>query len=287
VGSVGMLLVLLFFIYACAAVQIFGTMDCTDEVEGEEMEPFASGCEGLSDQANFKSWPLAMLTLFRLCTGDAGAAMLLDALRQSPNCDDGNECEKHCCAQAPRPVVPVFFMSFTVLAAFIMLNVVVAVLMGQLEEEQAAMEDEILKQMEKEKREAEILARGENRPPQDDPDGAAAEMAVISASRRASQEFATVPGPAVSALAFSANVGHGTRGSHPSVMVQRQHLEHGAAPGGEVLQPVANMGAMGSPVPGAIGDAAPFAQAERLDVKDSLAGPQGAQQRQGPPAQSP
>jgi len=153
--------------------------------------------------ANFKSWPLAMLTLFRLCTGDAGAAILLDALRQSPNCDDGNECEKHCCAQAPRPVVPVFFMSFTVLAAFIMLNVVVAVLMGQLEEEQAAMEDEILKQIEKEKREAELLAAGENRPPEDDPDGAGAEMAVISASaaasRRASQE-AMVPGPAVSAL---------------------------------------------------------------------------------------
>jgi hypothetical protein len=125
VASIGLLLVLAFFIYACAAVQVFGTMSCTDD----------NPCEGMSDHAHFENWPYAMLTLFRICTGDAGAAILQDCLRQSPACDDSGSCEENCCAQAPRPIVPIFFMSFTVLAQFIMLNVVVAVLMGQLEEE--------------------------------------------------------------------------------------------------------------------------------------------------------
>jgi len=134
VASIGMLLVLAFFIYACAAVQVFGKMSCNDE----------SPCDGLGEHANFESWPYAMLTLFRVCTGDAGAAILADCLREAPVCDDSSTCEINCCAQAPRPIVPMFFMSFTVLAQFIMLNVVVAVLMGQLEEENENQEAAIL-----------------------------------------------------------------------------------------------------------------------------------------------
>merc|ERR1719473_1410197 len=97
----------------------------------------------MNDHAHFGNWPMAMLTLFRICTGDAGSAILRDCLQQAPDCDDSNSCEEGCCAQAPRPIIPLFFMSFTVLAQFIMLNVVVAVLMGQLDDENNAAEERL------------------------------------------------------------------------------------------------------------------------------------------------
>ena len=38
-----------------------------------------------------------MLTLFRICTGDAGAAILQDCLREAPLCDTSVDCEHNCC----------------------------------------------------------------------------------------------------------------------------------------------------------------------------------------------
>merc|ERR1719247_1780081 len=111
-----MLLFLFFFIYACAGGQILGTMGCQ-----------MSECEGIDKHANFEHFPIAMLTLFRICTGDNGSGILLDAMRSAPDCDDSKDCKDNCCAQAPGPIVPLYFMTFTVLAQFIMLNVVVAV----------------------------------------------------------------------------------------------------------------------------------------------------------------
>merc|ERR1711924_373009 len=61
-------------------------------------------------------------------------------MRESPYCDDDEACTNNCCASAPRPLIPIYFMSFTVVAQFILLNIVVAVLMAQLEEESSAYE---------------------------------------------------------------------------------------------------------------------------------------------------
>ena len=85
---------------------------------------------------------MAMLTLFRICTGDNGSGIFLDTMRTSPNCNSDEACKEHCCANTPMVLVPFYFMSFTVLAQFIMLNLVVAVLMAQLDEAQDALKEE-------------------------------------------------------------------------------------------------------------------------------------------------
>jgi hypothetical protein len=132
VASIALLLFLVFFIFAAAGVQMFMYLDC----------PETNPCDGIDKHAHFENWPMAMLTLFRIATGDNGNGILADALRQSPLCDDDEDCESNCCAMAPRPLIPTFFMLFTVMAQFILLNIVVAVLMAQLEESQAYSRDE-------------------------------------------------------------------------------------------------------------------------------------------------
>jgi len=130
VASIAMLLMLFFFIYACAAVTMFGRLSYDSDDN-----------EGIDKHAHFRNWPMAMLTLFRICTGDNGSGILIDALRTSPDCDADEDCTRDCCASAPLPfiVTPLYFMTFTIMAQFIMLNVVVAVLMAQLEEAQEAL----------------------------------------------------------------------------------------------------------------------------------------------------
>jgi len=122
VASVGMLLFLFFFIYAAAGVEMFGRLACTADNE----------CSGFSELANFENFPMAMLTLFRISTGDNGSGMLSDAQRSAPDCDDAIDCKHNCCSDPF--IAALFFGSFTVVAQFVLLNVVIAVLMAQLEE---------------------------------------------------------------------------------------------------------------------------------------------------------
>jgi len=122
------LLGLYFCIYAAAGVELFGRLGCVH-----------SGCDGLSVHANFENFGQALLTLFRICTGDNGNGILRDAMREAPDCDDSESCEQDCCAS--KILAPVYFVSFTVVAQFVLLNVVVAVLMAQLEESQAQNDD--------------------------------------------------------------------------------------------------------------------------------------------------
>jgi hypothetical protein len=129
VGSVCLLLFLIFFIYAAAGVALFGRLSCTETNE----------CNGLSVHANFENFGMAMLTLFRISTGDNGNGILKDAMRDS-NCDSDPKCEYNCCSD--KFIAPVFFLSFTVLAQFVLLNVVIAVLMNELEESQKDQEAE-------------------------------------------------------------------------------------------------------------------------------------------------
>lgn len=156
VGNLGLLLFLLFFIYAALGIELFGTMACTDN----------NGCDGLSDYANFENFGMAMLVLFRLSTGDNWNGMMKDGLRGVPpepsgnssaalitqygndygcsfavscsspdaccaGCDPDEECKENCCASAA--MTPLYYISFCVLSTFVMLNLVVATLMGELE----------------------------------------------------------------------------------------------------------------------------------------------------------
>ncbi|CAF3600682.1 unnamed protein product [Rotaria sp. Silwood1] len=60
VGNLGLLFFLLFFIFATLGVELFGKLECSEE------QP----CSGLDKHANFKNFAIALLTLFRVATGD-------------------------------------------------------------------------------------------------------------------------------------------------------------------------------------------------------------------------
>ena len=125
VFNLSLLIFLIFFIYASLGVDLYSSFDCTYEV-----------CEGLSHHANFKHFGMALLTLFRVFTGDNWNDILKDVLWIS---SDSKLCAR---ALAKRGltcgmikwIAPCYFMSFVLLSQFVLINVVVAVLMSQLEE---------------------------------------------------------------------------------------------------------------------------------------------------------
>lgn len=62
-----------------------------------------------------------------------------DTLRD--DCDDAADCVRNCCVSTV--IAPIFFVIFVLMAQFVLVNVVVAVLMKHLEESHKQMEDEI------------------------------------------------------------------------------------------------------------------------------------------------
>jgi Ion transport protein. len=60
VGNLGLLFFLLFFIFAALGVELFGRLECSDELP----------CQGLGEHAHFSNFGMAFLTLFRVATGD-------------------------------------------------------------------------------------------------------------------------------------------------------------------------------------------------------------------------
>lgn len=132
-GNLGLLLFLLFFIFACLGIELFGRI--TYEHGCNATYP----CEGFSIHANFESFPIAMLTLFRLSTGDNWSGMMKDTMREPPMCSDDADCTSNCCSNSL--LSPLYFVFFILAAQFVMLNLVVAVLMKELDkarEEQRA-----------------------------------------------------------------------------------------------------------------------------------------------------
>ncbi|XP_038618740.1 LOW QUALITY PROTEIN: voltage-dependent T-type calcium channel subunit alpha-1H-like [Tachyglossus aculeatus] len=117
VGNLGLLFMLLFFIYAALGVELFGKLDCSDD----------NPCEGLSRHATFSNFGMAFLTLFRVSTGDNWNGIMKDTLRECPRED------KHCLSYLP-VISPIYFVTFVLIAQFVLVNVVVAVLMKHLEE---------------------------------------------------------------------------------------------------------------------------------------------------------
>uniref|UniRef100_A0A8B9RC21 Calcium channel, voltage-dependent, T type, alpha 1H subunit b n=1 Tax=Astyanax mexicanus TaxID=7994 RepID=A0A8B9RC21_ASTMX len=116
VGNLGLLFMLLFFIYAALGVELFGKLECSEE----------NPCEGLSRHATFENFGMAFLTLFRVSTGDNWNGIMKDTLRE---CKSGDRCLSYL------PLVsPLYFVTFVLVAQFVLVNVVVAVLMKHLEE---------------------------------------------------------------------------------------------------------------------------------------------------------
>ncbi|XP_074544692.1 voltage-dependent T-type calcium channel subunit alpha-1H-like [Halichoeres trimaculatus] len=115
VGNICFLLVFFFFIYAALGVELFGRLECT------QMDP----CQGLHRYSNFKHFGTALLTLYKVCTGDNWSGILKDTLRKCP--PDG-------CANYLSWAAPPYFITFVIIAQFVLLNLVVAVIMQALEE---------------------------------------------------------------------------------------------------------------------------------------------------------
>ncbi|XP_043279954.1 voltage-dependent T-type calcium channel subunit alpha-1G isoform X2 [Venturia canescens] len=129
VGNLGLLFFLLFFIFAALGVELFGRLECNDEMP----------CQGLGEHAHFSNFGMAFLTLFRVATGDNWNGIMKDTLRD--DCDDAADCVKNCCVSTF--IAPIFFVIFVLMAQFVLVNVVVAVLMKHLEESHKQMEDEL------------------------------------------------------------------------------------------------------------------------------------------------
>ncbi|XP_026324776.1 voltage-dependent T-type calcium channel subunit alpha-1G [Hyposmocoma kahamanoa] len=129
VGNLGLLFFLLFFIFAALGVELFGRLECSDDVP----------CQGLGEHAHFANFGMAFLTLFRVATGDNWNGIMKDTLRE--DCDSSVDCVRNCCVSTI--IAPIFFVVFVLMAQFVLVNVVVAVLMKHLEESHKQMEDEI------------------------------------------------------------------------------------------------------------------------------------------------
>uniref|UniRef100_A0A8C2YCE9 Calcium voltage-gated channel subunit alpha1 I n=1 Tax=Coturnix japonica TaxID=93934 RepID=A0A8C2YCE9_COTJA len=117
VGNLGLLFMLLFFIYAALGVELFGKLVCNDE----------NPCEGMSRHATFENFGMAFLTLFRVSTGDNWNGIMKDTLRDCSH-DDRS------CLSNLQFISPLYFVTFVLTAQFVLVNVVVAVLMKHLEE---------------------------------------------------------------------------------------------------------------------------------------------------------
>ncbi|KFO09714.1 Voltage-dependent T-type calcium channel subunit alpha-1I, partial [Balearica regulorum gibbericeps] len=108
VGNLGLLFMLLFFIYAALGVELFGKLVCNDE----------NPCEGMSRHATFENF---------VSTGDNWNGIMKDTLRDCSH-DDRS------CLSNLQFISPLYFVSFVLTAQFVLINVVVAVLMKHLDD---------------------------------------------------------------------------------------------------------------------------------------------------------
>uniref|UniRef100_A0A6Q2YRM3 Voltage-dependent T-type calcium channel subunit alpha n=1 Tax=Esox lucius TaxID=8010 RepID=A0A6Q2YRM3_ESOLU len=142
VGNLGLLFMLLFFIFAALGVELFGDLIC------DELHP----CEGLGRYATFKNFGMAFLLLFRVSTGDNWNGIMKDTLR---------DCQQENSGTCYNTVVsPIYFVSFVLTAQFVLVNVVIAVLMKHLEESNKEAKEEA-------ELEAELEQDKETKPPRD------------------------------------------------------------------------------------------------------------------------
>jgi len=109
--NVGMLLGLVIFMYAVLGVQLF-----TYVQPGEDLD---------DDLRNFVTFGNACLLLFQVLTGDGWSAIMDDAMINEERGCDPYMIPTDCGS----PIAIPYFISFTVIATFVMLNLVVAVIL--------------------------------------------------------------------------------------------------------------------------------------------------------------
>ncbi|XP_039719342.1 voltage-dependent T-type calcium channel subunit alpha-1I [Pteropus medius] len=151
VGNLGLLFMLLFFIYAALGVELFGKLVCNDE----------NPCEGMSRHATFENFGMAFLTLFQVSTGDNWNGIMKDTLRDCTH-------DERSCLSGLHFVSPLYFVSFVLTAQFVLINVVVAVLMKHLDDSNKEAQEDAEMDAELELEMAQGLGPG-SRPPASSP----------------------------------------------------------------------------------------------------------------------
>ncbi|XP_028426006.1 voltage-dependent L-type calcium channel subunit alpha-1C isoform X6 [Perca flavescens] len=117
---VALLIVMLFFIYAVIGMQMFGKIALRDHTQ-------------INRNNNFQTFPQAVLLLFRCATGEAWQEIMLACSPDRP-CEKGstnenNTANEDCGSQFSI----IYFVSFYMLCAFLIINLFVAVIMDNFD----------------------------------------------------------------------------------------------------------------------------------------------------------
>ncbi|XP_064604467.1 muscle calcium channel subunit alpha-1-like isoform X3 [Liolophura sinensis] len=117
---VGLLIVMLFFVYAVIGMQVFGKIKLDDDTQ-------------ITRNNNFQTFPQAVLVLFRSATGEAWQDVMLSCV-YSPKvrCEplsDSVDSEKSCGSD----FAYAYFISFYMLCSFLIINLFVAVIMDNFD----------------------------------------------------------------------------------------------------------------------------------------------------------
>uniref|UniRef100_A0A8C7LGM8 Voltage-dependent L-type calcium channel subunit alpha n=1 Tax=Oncorhynchus kisutch TaxID=8019 RepID=A0A8C7LGM8_ONCKI len=116
---VALLIAMLFFIYAVIGMQVFGKIALVDHTQ-------------INRNNNFQTFPQAVLMLFRCATGEAWQEIMLACL-PGKLCDlesDYNPGEEKTCGSG---FAIIYFISFYMLCAFLIINLFVAVIMDNFD----------------------------------------------------------------------------------------------------------------------------------------------------------
>ncbi|KAJ7999742.1 hypothetical protein DPEC_G00197570 [Dallia pectoralis] len=116
---VALLIAMLFFIYAVIGMQVFGKVAMVDGTH-------------INRNNNFQTFPQAVLLLFRCATGEAWQEIMLACI-SGKLCDpesDYNPGEEYTCGAS---FAYIYFISFYMLCAFLIINLFVAVIMDNFD----------------------------------------------------------------------------------------------------------------------------------------------------------
>jgi voltage-dependent calcium channel L type alpha-1D len=123
-----LLIIMMFFIYAVVGMQMFGKIILDDNTGESE----------INRHNNFRSFPNALLVLFRSATGEAWQEIMIsiqtiktcDPLSRPPRTERETGTQKEDCSSL---VAIPYFISFVCLLMFLILNLFVAVIMDNFD----------------------------------------------------------------------------------------------------------------------------------------------------------
>ena len=124
-ANVGVLLILFLYIYTILGIELFHNLPLDGDF--------------INYDANFGTFGTAMLTLFRCITGESYNGIMHDAMVTEAHSEPGRCSDAEGTCGSPITAV-VFFISFIVIEAMVMLNLIVAVVLDTFAEEEAAEE---------------------------------------------------------------------------------------------------------------------------------------------------